>query len=401
LGAEYRSQAFNTVDSTSPLGFPSRYMRRVSAAFGELRIPLAGEEWSSRGLRELELSIAGRYEHYSDFAGRYTPQYWLRWVPRRGIELRGSWGQSLQAPSLPSLDTSANAIFLARVADSQSPTGQSEALVQSGNNSTLTGEAATTLNLGVRFSWSLSGSSFLSAELNSFQIHFYDRIQSADFAQIQLSDPRYSSLINRNVSATQRQQLCSSRRFFGNIYDCLSAPIAAVVDLTLKNIDSLSTRGLDLRAQWGADVAGVRAEIDIRGVYYYEFSEQVGPDVPAVSLLRTERSPAEFRLSSTFSIKRGAAEFGALIDFASGYRDQSVTPALDVPGRTTLDLQAKYYLPDRFGSSLRNAAFSITARNILNQPSPVLNAASLNQNYDLVSGVAASRLLSVAFMKRF
>jgi len=171
IGGEYRCESFNTLDSTRPPGFHSQYSRRVSATFGELYIPLAGNAWSLPGLRELQLSVAGRYEHYSDFIGRYTPQYWIRWVPFRGMQLRGSWGRSSQAPNLPSLGISRNAISLTSVTDDQSPTGQSSALVPSGNSSDLTGQTATTVSLGIRFDWPVSETSFLGIELNSFRIH--------------------------------------------------------------------------------------------------------------------------------------------------------------------------------------------------------------------------------------
>jgi hypothetical protein len=286
------------------------------------------------------------------------------------------------------------------VANGQSPTGLSDALVQAGNSSALSGQTATTVSLGIRFDWPLAEKSFLGAELNSFRIHFYDRIQSADLAQIQLDAPGYAPLVNRNVSAAQHQQLCLSKQFVGNVGDCLTDPIAAVVDLTLKNIDSLSTQGLDVRGDWGADIGAVRAGIAIQGIYFYQFSEKITPTAPAVSLLRTEKSPAEFQLSSLFSIKRGAAEFGVLVHCSSGFRDESTLPAHDVPGWTTVDLQAKYIVPDRSGSVLRNAALVLSARNIADRPLPVLKDASINQSYDFLSGFAVRRLLSFAFQKR-
>jgi outer membrane receptor protein involved in Fe transport len=264
----------------------------------------------------------------------------------------------------------------------------------------LTGQTATTVSLGVRFDWPLSESSFLDGELNSFRIHFYDRIQSADPAQVQLADPRYGRLINSSVSAAQIQQLCSSKQFYGVQADCLTDPIAAVVDLTLKNIDSLSTQGLDVRGDWNADLGWVRAGIEIRGVYYFQFEEKITPDAPAASLLRTERSPAALQLSGLFSLERGNAEFGILIHSSSGFRDESTIPAHDVPSWTTVDLQAKYNVPNRFGSLLRNTAIVFTARNICDRPLPVLNDASVNQSYDLLSGLAVRRLMSFAFQKR-
>ena len=56
--------------------------------------------------------------------------------------------------------------------------------------------------------------------------------------------------------------------------------------------------------------------------------------------------------------------------------------------------------PDHYGSLLRNAAIVFTARNICDRPLPLLNDASVNQSYDLLSGFAVRRLLSFGFQKR-
>src|SRR5207244_12282085 len=121
----------------------------VIAVFDEFQIRTAGKDFASPGMRKLEVSIAGRYEKTHDFKDRYNPQYWLRWAPGSWVEIRGSWGRSSQAPLLTSFNTSRNSIVLSPVADAQSPTGESDALVLSGNKPQLTEETATTASVGL------------------------------------------------------------------------------------------------------------------------------------------------------------------------------------------------------------------------------------------------------------
>jgi len=61
------------------------------AAYLELSIPLA---------EQLELQLAGRYDHYSDFGSTTNPKIALRWAPSDEVTVRGSWAQGFRAPSL-------------------------------------------------------------------------------------------------------------------------------------------------------------------------------------------------------------------------------------------------------------------------------------------------------------
>lgn len=61
------------------------------AAYLELSIPLA---------EQLELQLAGRYDHYSDFGSTTNPKIALRWAPSDQVTVRGSWAQGFRAPSL-------------------------------------------------------------------------------------------------------------------------------------------------------------------------------------------------------------------------------------------------------------------------------------------------------------
>jgi iron complex outermembrane recepter protein len=65
--------------------------RTVSAFFGELNIPI---------LRNLEMNVAARMDHYSDFGSTTNPKVTLRWTPTRELLVRGAYGTGFRAPTL-------------------------------------------------------------------------------------------------------------------------------------------------------------------------------------------------------------------------------------------------------------------------------------------------------------
>ena len=65
--------------------------RNAWAVYGELNIPI---------VKNLEASLAVRYDDYSDFGNTTNPKIGLRWVPTKEILVRASWGTGFLAPSL-------------------------------------------------------------------------------------------------------------------------------------------------------------------------------------------------------------------------------------------------------------------------------------------------------------
>jgi iron complex outermembrane receptor protein len=72
--------------------------RSASAAFVELIVPAA---------KTVELQLAARYDHYSDFGGTTNPKIALRWQPVKATIVRASYGTGFRAPTLLDLFTPA------------------------------------------------------------------------------------------------------------------------------------------------------------------------------------------------------------------------------------------------------------------------------------------------------
>ena len=74
--------------------------RTVFAAYAELAVPLIAPEMDIPLIRSLELQLAGRYEHYSDFSSIAKPKVAAAWDLFEGWRIRGSWAQGFRAPNL-------------------------------------------------------------------------------------------------------------------------------------------------------------------------------------------------------------------------------------------------------------------------------------------------------------
>jgi outer membrane cobalamin receptor len=87
VGGHYRHE---TYDARSATSITTELSRDVRAAFGELLVPFVGAENARVGVQRLELTVAGRYEEYSDFGTRIR----VSSIKRAGRARRPSWPSS-------------------------------------------------------------------------------------------------------------------------------------------------------------------------------------------------------------------------------------------------------------------------------------------------------------------
>jgi iron complex outermembrane receptor protein len=99
FGVEFRSEEYaDNYDSLTETGQivggagnSAGGGRNVKSAFGELLMPV---------LSNLEVSLAARYDEYSDYGNDTSPKLSVRWQPFESLTLRGSIGKGFRAPTL-------------------------------------------------------------------------------------------------------------------------------------------------------------------------------------------------------------------------------------------------------------------------------------------------------------
>ena len=68
--------------------------RKVDSASAELVMPIT---------KQLEVTVAGRFEQYSDYGSDFSPKVSMRFQPMKNLTLRSSFGKGFSAPTLPQL----------------------------------------------------------------------------------------------------------------------------------------------------------------------------------------------------------------------------------------------------------------------------------------------------------
>ncbi|MCW8877669.1 MAG: TonB-dependent receptor [Kangiellaceae bacterium] len=122
IGGEYREEFYeDRYDSLSEAGQvggsagnSAGGSRDVTALYFETLIPVT---------EDMELSIAGRHDDYSDYGSDFSPKVSFRWQPMDELTLRASYGQGFRAPTLDiltQLDSfSADSVTDQRTCDAQ------------------------------------------------------------------------------------------------------------------------------------------------------------------------------------------------------------------------------------------------------------------------------------------
>ncbi|MDP3400384.1 MAG: TonB-dependent receptor [Brevundimonas sp.] len=74
--------------------------RTVGSAYLEFAIPLVSPEMNIPLVYQLDIQLAGRFEHYSDFGSVAKPKIAAAWDIVPGVRIRGSYSEGFRAPNL-------------------------------------------------------------------------------------------------------------------------------------------------------------------------------------------------------------------------------------------------------------------------------------------------------------
>ncbi|MBV8481396.1 MAG: TonB-dependent receptor [Verrucomicrobia bacterium] len=153
-GFEYRSEDYIQNDDQNsktgnltaiqfPVGRLINARRYIWSIFGEVDLPLLGNQWSWPGLRSLQLTVSDRQDYYSDFGSAAKPKFALLYKPFNDFTVQASYDESFVAPSLPQLFTVSGLPAEALVLDPKFPAqGQETVLNTTFGNPRLKPETA-------------------------------------------------------------------------------------------------------------------------------------------------------------------------------------------------------------------------------------------------------------------
>jgi outer membrane receptor protein involved in Fe transport len=398
LGGEVRRERLDS------LGLPSAVTlvnwqdkRTVYAGYAEVLVPLIDQSHKRFGVESLRLSIADRYEHYSDFGGLPTPRYGLNWSPVPGVEIRGSWSKSFKAPNLVDRDDSRNFSVLTSLPDQAAKTGFSQVLLWFGNNPALHEEKATTWTLGTDLKVPSRGLAF---EFTYFNLKYRDRVDRVDFSPSILLDSDLGALVTRDPSAAQKEEVCRRDRFLGDLTYCLSTPVNVLLDLRLANVALMRTSGVDASIAYETDSRFGRFEAGLNATYVIDFSKARYYTSPLNTYVDEPGYPLRFRGKADLLWERNALSVIGVLNYAGPYTDSLSSPERFVHPWTTVDLAARYRLGAHSSSALNDVTIDLNTQNVFDKRPPFVNN-PIGVAYDPENADLLGRFIGVGIRKEW
>ena len=402
FGGEWRREHST---GTNVAELPEDRLRLDRAGFGEVSIPVLGPRQGSTADR-LDLSLAGRYDSYSDAGSTFNPKVGFTWRPSALVKLRGNWGTSFLAPPFfwSNPDQVGDSAVM-EVVDPRSPTGHTLAFLRWGPDPNLKPETAHSWNAGV----DLTPSSIpnLSLSLTYFDIDYEGKIQAPkpDSWFFLTQEAQFASLIIRNPTRAQIDAVCKRPPLFGGSCD---QPIAVIIDGRFRNLASIKTRGVDVALDYLRATAWGKLGSSLNATYTIDQRQQVTPTAPVSDLVDTVGNPTSLRLVGNLSWSLRGWTVQGTVNYTGAYRDITYAPARRVDSWTTVDLNIGYRI-DGGSGWLANTQVNFGLNNALDERPPFVNqyemptgnVSSGALGYDPANASILGRQLSLQAVKRW
>jgi iron complex outermembrane recepter protein len=362
-GAEYRDESVSDIpDDQFQRGLifgteavSANGARDSWAAFVEFAIPV---------VEGLELSLAARYDDYSDFGNTTNPKLALRWAPIEQLALRASWGTGFRAPSLAQIGlgpSQESQFFIDTFGCAAGAPGACTPLdyniIFSGNPN-LKAEESETLNLGV--AWRPSDS--LELSLDYWDIKQENKIDEAPFG-----------FIYQEFCGVQDSTVCTRSAPLGGA----ALGTLQTINSGFQNIGEVNASGVDLGGYYRFDLGAGRLTLGLSYQHLLEYERVELNSTGDAFVTRALEGEYEFpedraQLSADFSGETwgvfaqlnyvGAFQDTPDVDF-DGVLDYDLFTTPEVDAWTTLNLQFRY-------TGLDNVQLMVGLDNALDEEPP-------------------------------
>lgn len=324
FGAEYRQDDFN--DTYDPLsesggilgsaGNSSAGSRDTTAVFAEWLLPFTST---------FDVTLAARWDDYSDVGSATSPQVKLRWQPLDNLTFRGSYGEGFRAPGLDIL--------------TQKTTFSAEPVNDRRSCLALSQPSSCQLQVDTFFQ---ANPDLLPEESSQYSVGVvYD-----PFEWLDLSLDYYNIEVKDTISQISAQDVINSDNNpgqFGPIPPGVSItrfPLTGAIDEIRSgfvNAGTLSTDGLDLRVGTDFDLGGwgsLNNQLNVSWINSYEIDDGRGNVTESVDTVGLP----EYRAQLLNSWTLGDFTFGWNLNFIAGQDDR-------VGGYATNDVQVAWQAP--------------------------------------------------------
>jgi len=335
FGMEYREDTFvDQYDSLSEArdeyGNPAVIGSAGNSSGGARDAKAAYFEWLLPFSSNFDITLAGRWDSYSDYGSDFSPKIAMRWQPLETLTFRGSYGQGFRAPGLD--------ILTQKPSFSAEPVNDPVSCLNNG--------AASTCSLQVD-TYYISNPDLGSEQSTQYSVGFvWDPLEwldvSLDYYNIEIEDSISSisaqDVINSDLDPARYGPippgLSIIRRADGSVRE-ITAGYANQGTVTTNGVDARVNTNFDM-GNWGE----LRNQLTISYISKYEVDDQRGTVIDYAGRFGTPDLRASLYNTWTF----GDFTAGWNINYIGDNTD-GTTVSRDMGGYATNDVQLTWKAP--------------------------------------------------------
>jgi iron complex outermembrane receptor protein len=437
---DFGFRALNSLNLTTS-AMTSRYAKNhriIDSVFGELFVPLVGNDNAMPFVERLDLSAAVRYDKYSDVGGTTNPKVGVTWRPNGQFLVRGSWGTSFRAPTLGESDPrtvgQTNRVFVANglgnpaIPVTNTATGQSLVLQRGGNSGGLGPEDARIYSWGIDFTPDAIPD--FKIGLTYYNVSYKNRIENLPNATLILSNataydqykeffiaaPQPAGCVNGGqpgVPGTPQYATYNPAYLpFLSDPNAVYSPssnndcqLVGIITGGTRNLGRVLQSGIDLTASYAHETPIGRAAINASFSKILNLKRGLLPASTPVDALDTFGNQVSARGRATASLSKNGITGNLTANYVGSYiNNATITvngvkyPDTRIPIWMTYDAGLSYRTPDGSGA-LEGLRLSVNVQNITDKDPPIV--LSGNNAYDVANANVFGRVWSFEISKKF
>lgn len=406
--------------------------RNIDAAFAELYIPLVGAANALPLVKRLDLSLALRHDRYSDVGGTTNPKVGLVWKPSEQLNLRGSWGTSFRAPSLPEFNPNvqggvrsfsfANGSGDPAIGLTNATSGTSNGIAMDGGNSQLKPERARTWSLGGDFKPDWAAGLKLSGTY--YNVDYKDRIESlSGIFTTFLATPQNRALYAPFIVPAPQPATCVEGQ--PSTYNPLYLPYLAnpnfvvsalaqcsykvILNAQTTNLGRLQQNGIDANAEYQFRTTAGLWKLGVSITKILKLKRQVSPISGMVDVLDTIQFPISNRGRASFGWRSGGWSADLFANYTGAYTNNApltvagvAKPVSRVPSWTTTDMTLGYDIDDSGPLTLlHNMRVGFAVQNLFDRQPPTVLSSASTWAFDSQNANPLGRVVTLSVAKQF
>jgi iron complex outermembrane receptor protein len=417
MGAQFSREWYNSINGFAPIGIEAGQKkdekRNVYAVFGELLIPIVGENNARPGIHSLAIDLSARYDKYQDCCETTNPKIGVTYEPFEGLSLRGNWGTSFNAPSMAdtggAVDTRVNVGLTTPVANLRpgSPTSAVDQLRPSlsvpGGTADLQPQEATTWSIGADFRPTQVpglrlGVTYWNVELRKMigtsTMPIQDLYTTPAWQQYYILYPTLEQVLafaggTANLPVNGATSVAS-------LYGIGNDPYI-IRDLRRHNLGNQYVDGIDGEASyqmptgWGSIRGGVNA------TYTLNRKSEPFEGAKLVDLLLANQR--QLTVSANVGVEVGRFLAAATLNYSGGYDVTGIVNQTEVKSFHPLNLFFRYGFEGP--GVLENTELTLNIDNVFDDNPPFFNGGIGGGLFGLANGSTLGRYYNVGLRKRF